>query len=77
MTAKHKTLFKILNLKLVFLLMFSCLLSCDKTKPQNRIEPEYREYGFRGYVGYDAEPDPDYGMGVSFYTAAWPLIVKL
>jgi len=76
MTAKHKNVFKFLNLKTALLLVFLCLLSCNKTKPQNKIEAEFMAYGFHGYVGYDAEPDPSYGMGVSFYTAAWPLIDK-
>lgn len=60
------------NLVIVFLLL--SLLSCDKNGNEKLKEVEFVSYGLRGYVGYDAAPNPSYGMGVSFYTAAWPLI---
>lgn len=76
MILKHETSFETLKLKITFLLLFSFFLSCNSNSPQTTSEAEFMSYGLRGYVGYDAAPDPSYGMGVSFYTAAWPLIDK-
>jgi hypothetical protein len=56
------------------LALFSLLLSCNDGIEQDKSSIEFKPYGFHGYVGYDAQPNPSYGMGVSFYTAAWPLI---
>lgn len=39
-----------------------------------KIMTKFVGHGFHGYVGYDAAPNSDYGIVVSFYTAAWPLI---
>jgi hypothetical protein len=60
-------------LKLIILLLL-LITSCARNKPQNTIDAEFLGYGLYGYVGYDAKPNPSYGVGVSFYTAAWPLI---
>ena len=30
--------------------------------------------GYYGYLGYSSTPVPEYGLGVSFYTAAWELV---
>ncbi len=59
---------------LLFLLVFSLLLSCNRNETSNSSEAELVPNGLHGYLGYDSTPNPSYGMGVSFYTAAWPLI---
>jgi hypothetical protein len=59
--------------KLIFLLLL-LNISCNRNKPKNTVTAEFSDNGLYGYVGYDAKPNPSYGMGVSFYTAAWPLI---
>jgi hypothetical protein len=61
------------NFKLIFLLLL-LNIGCARIKRQTTVKAEYVGYGLYGYVGYDAQPNPSYGMGVSFYTAAWPLI---
>ena len=60
--------------KILVLLICTLLLSCHGKESDSAMEPEFVGHGFHGYVGYDAAPNPAYGMGVSFYTAAWPLI---
>ncbi|MEL7123578.1 MAG: hypothetical protein AAFO07_29320, partial [Bacteroidota bacterium] len=62
------------NYSLLFLLLFSLLLACNEVETSNPVEPEFVSYGLHGYLGYRSKPDSTYGMGVSFYTAAWPLI---
>lgn len=64
----------LLLLRLLFLPLLLALQGCNTNETQNTTTSELLGYGFHGYVGYDAEPNPSYGMGVSFYTAAWPLI---
>lgn len=61
------------NFKLFFLLLLFNF-SYDNIKAQNNLKPEFLEYGLHGYVGCNVKPNPTYGMGVSFYTAAWSLV---
>lgn len=58
----------------ILLLLCAGLLSCNRHGTHPPEEAEWVGHGVHGYVGYDAQPNPAYGMGVSFYTAAWPLI---
>ncbi|WP_334114114.1 hypothetical protein, partial [Paucihalobacter sp.] len=63
-----------LNYCVLFILILLVFLSCDNNKNTEFKKAELIGHGFHGYVGYNAKPDTAYGMGVSFYTAAWPLI---
>jgi hypothetical protein len=58
----------------IILLCFTLLISCDQAGDINPKEADFVGHGLHGYIGYDAKPDTAYGMGVSFYTAAWSLI---
>ncbi len=55
--------------------LLSALISCKKDREDDlSTEAEYGVNGYYGYLGYDSSPNPSYGMGVSFYTAAWKLV---
>ena len=76
MIRMNKNLLECTCFKLVSLLTFFLTLSCNNHDKIKVLEPELMGQGFHGYIGYDVEPDTAFGMGVSFYTAAWPLIDK-
>ena len=65
----------------LFTLLFTMYIGC-KTKspvvvPETPFVPEVKlgYKGLHGYIAYDAPKSPEgYGLGVSFYTAAWALI---
>ena len=76
MIFKRKHLFAAFKWLMVSLMLPFLLLSCDDKAQQEKPSLEYRTYGLYGYIGYDVQPNPAYGMGVSFYTAAWLLIDK-
>ena len=76
MILKHKHLVATFNWLMVSLALLFLPLSCNDKVQQEKPSVEYRTYGLYGYIGYDVQPNPSYGMGVSFYTAAWPLIDK-
>ena len=42
------------------LALFSLLLSCNERIEQDKYSIEFKPYGFHGYVGYDAQPNPSY-----------------
>ena len=56
----------LLLLRLLFLPLLLALQGCDTNETQNTTTSELLGYGFHGYVGYDAEPNPSYGMGFLF-----------
>jgi len=62
------------ELRTIILLACSFCLGCNNNETTTASAPEFIGHGLHGYIGYDAEPDTAYGMGVSFYTAAWSLI---
>ncbi len=61
------------SLKVATLLVGLCILFA-KTEAQKAIKADYYDWGLHGYLGYKVKPNPAYGMGVSFYTAAWKLV---
>jgi hypothetical protein len=63
------------RLKGAILMLGLCMLfgQAEAQQPQ---KADYFDYGLYGYLGYKVRPNPAYGMGVSFYTAAWKLIDK-
>ncbi|MEX2235265.1 MAG: hypothetical protein WD824_24085 [Cyclobacteriaceae bacterium] len=54
------------------------ILSMQACSPADTVKPEHVKDGSRGlhgYVGYTTPPRPtDFGAGIGFYTAVWPLI---
>ena len=65
-----------LTYPITLLFIFLSLLSCDRNEKSKSQTAEFMGHGFHGYIGYESKADTAYGMGVSFYTAAWPLIDK-
>ncbi|MFN7491734.1 MAG: hypothetical protein ACK5RG_02350 [Cyclobacteriaceae bacterium] len=50
-----------------------CILF-GNAEAQKPLKADYFNWGLYGYLGYKVSPNPAYGMGVSFYTAAWKLV---
>ena len=68
-----------------FVITCLLLLSCSKdsdsdvvlntSAPQDQTQPARSGFnGYFGYIGYGSQQISGYGMGVSFYTAAWSLV---
>ncbi len=73
---------KVFSISFVITLLISGLTAllmqeCSKISPAESIsgEVENGSRGLHGYVGYSTPPRPDnYGAGIGFYTAVWPLL---
>jgi hypothetical protein len=69
-------------MNIALLLPLALLFPTQDSSDRNRAErkqPEQTSSGLHGYIGYEASPPADrseYGMGMGFYSAAWPLIDK-
>lgn len=67
------TYFALERLKVATLLVGLCM-AFNHANAQKPIKADYLDWGLHGYLGYEVKPNPAYGMGVSFYTAAWKLV---
>jgi hypothetical protein len=73
MILKKLKSFSVIKMAAILLLLLPFLLS-SAFKPKS-LQLTQKENGLHGYISFDHEPIPkEYGAGIGFYVAVWPLI---
>jgi len=71
----HKKRHSLIIRPKLFLIIAVVVLALSSVHKEDKAEISQKSYGLHGYISFNHDPIPkEYGAGIGFYVAVWPLI---